>query len=223
MTTEINKSGSTGSWVRALCCVVYSASGVLGAIAVFQAYTAWRSDHWINPASGVLTALAFDLEHGVFYRPLLGPLGYGATVYFPLHFAVQALLMRLGASPIVSGRFLDTVAMVALLGGTYFILLRCGVHRGLAAVIALLALGTEGGPSPLRAIREDALAAALNVWGIGLFMAENPRWRRVIASAILFSLAFATKQTTVFGVRAAVVYLLAAGPKSKAFGLLAST
>src|SRR5208283_321204 len=74
-------------------------------IAAVRAWYCWGSDAWVNHPAGVLMAMAADLKHGVFYRPLYGPEGYGGTRYFPLYFVLHALLMKLGI-PVLLGAYL---------------------------------------------------------------------------------------------------------------------
>src|SRR5664279_1318678 len=68
----------------------------------------------IDPTAEVWTAIAYDWHHGVAYRPLLSPDGYGGTRYFPGHVILQAAFMRV-MSPLASGFAVTTVAMGLLL------------------------------------------------------------------------------------------------------------
>ena len=49
-------------------------------------YLNFKNQYFLTHVEGVWLACAHDFLHGVFYRPLFGPLGYGGTRYFPLYF-----------------------------------------------------------------------------------------------------------------------------------------
>jgi hypothetical protein len=93
--------------------------------------------------SHIWTALAWDLAHGHFYRPLLGPDGYGGTRYMPLLFGTQALLMRLGLDPIHAGVLLMQGSVLAAVAALYAALRAHQVPRRLAAPLALAVFGTS--------------------------------------------------------------------------------
>src|SRR4051794_31465714 len=63
----------------------------------------WNTCIGLDYVSGVWATLASDLRDGLFYRPLIGSNGYGATRYFPLHFTLHAGLMALTGDPVGSG------------------------------------------------------------------------------------------------------------------------
>jgi len=146
-----------------------------GAAAFVVAVTAVRfagavSD-WshLNHVSGVWTALAHDLNEGVFYRPLsdAGDL-YGGTRYMPLHFVLHAALMRLGLAPAAAGYVLTALAAVLLSCGVYSLLRAFRVERVFAGAAAVLWLSTAAGQYAVLTVRGDLLAAALVVWGLAL-------------------------------------------------------
>ncbi len=63
----------------------------------------------------------------------------------------------------------------------------------------------------------------LNVWGVALCAGSEPNRRRLCATAVLFTLAFATKETTVFGLMAVFLSFLLTGSAQTARRLLAFT
>jgi hypothetical protein len=67
----------------------------------------------------------------------------------------------------------------------------------------------------------DGLAAALNVCGLVMIARTPHSGRRIFLAALLFTLAWSAKLTTVFGLAAAVMWLLITGC-SRAAGLLAA-
>ena len=69
----------------------------------------------------------------------------------------------------------------------------------------------------------DGLAAALNVWALAMIVPAKPNGRRIFLAALFFTLAWSAKVTTVFGLAAALVWLLAVGRKRAAWLLAAET
>jgi hypothetical protein len=166
---------------------------------------------YMSYIEGAWLACANDFIHGVLYRPLFGPLGYGGTRFFPLYFVLTGSL-----SP-VFGR-LDNAALilsaasVILLGYGCFVLLRrleVSFLLSLAAVIAIMVAATT--QEALLQTKGDGLAAMLNLWGLVLCVGpkdkdknkKKPGW--IYVAAVLFSLAFAAKLTTIFGVTSVVL------------------
>src|SRR5271166_4729159 len=94
---------------------LYAAVGLIILIAALRASVCWANDAWVDHPAGVIIAMAADLRDGVFYRPLLGPEGYGGTRYFPLYFVVHALMMKLGVPVLLGAYLLSATAVVALL------------------------------------------------------------------------------------------------------------
>ena len=69
----------------------------------------------------------------------------------------------------------------------------------------------------------DGLASALNVWGLAVMVRANRSHRRVLLAALLFTLAWSAKITTVFGFAAAFVWLMSTGFPAMAWELAAET
>jgi hypothetical protein len=197
----------------------------------------------LDQASGVWTAMAIDLAHGVFYRPLISGAGYGGTRYFPLHFVIHAGLIKLGLDPIVAGCAIAIASAVALAAGIYVLLRRLDVPNNLAIPASVLPIVTEAGQMGLTMIRGDLLPAALTIWGLACVakgfaegeMSEDGRsdsvaeradtppahFPSLILPAFLFVLAFSAKSTSVFGPMAACAMLWLGGRKSPAMTLAA--
>jgi len=79
-----------------------AAAAALAAVTVARLPAAWESGNALNHVSGVWLALADDLAHGTLYRPLEADGVYGGTRYFPLVFALEAGLARVGV-PLIPG------------------------------------------------------------------------------------------------------------------------
>lgn len=182
-----------------------------------------RDDAYLGHTPGVWIATAADLRDGIFYRPLFGADGYGGSRYFPLHFVVHAGLMRLGVEVRKAGYALDVVSTALLILAVYIFLRRWGSNRMIAAVCGLLVLAAGSGQKPIVQIRGDALPAALNIWGLALCATEEINWRKLLGAGTLFSLAFAAKETTIFGVAAVVCALLLQGKARQASKLVGVT
>jgi hypothetical protein len=193
---------------RVILLLAVAATLVVDAVMV---YFDWRYDLGLNHVAGAWVALASDFKDGVFYRGLFGPLGYGNTIYFPLHFIMQGVVYKLLGGPILSGHIVDVAAMAALLAAVYVVLCRRGVDRGLAGLATLLLLSGEATRYALLTIREDALALALSIWGIAVLAKPSLRNRDLAFAAVLFSAAVAAKQTSVFGLTAALLWLALSG------------
>ncbi|MCC6797211.1 MAG: hypothetical protein IT366_18990 [Candidatus Hydrogenedentes bacterium] len=158
--------------------------------------------------SGSWTALAVDVSHGILYRPVVGPMGYGGTRYMPLHFSLHGGLIALTNNAIASGAIVTLLSAIALLSGVYVLLRAYGVPRKWAACGITLALASIASQLAIVTIRGDLLPAALNVWGLALFARRrNDQTVSVLFPTLLFSLAFAAKITTLFGLAACIVYL----------------
>jgi hypothetical protein len=162
--------------------------------------------------SGVWTALAMDASHGVVYRPLIGPLGYGGTRYFPVHVLIHAAVIGAGVDPIHAG-FGIVVAAAALLMISMFRLMRMlGVGPAIAAAACIVVTGTAAAEQALTTIRGDLLPAALNITALAvcvplLHRDEKRSAGRAIVAGALFGLTILTKFTTVFGLIAAIIAL----------------
>ncbi|MGC2112230.1 MAG: hypothetical protein WA655_22115 [Candidatus Korobacteraceae bacterium] len=203
--------------------LLFVAMAIIVAITAVRTWIWWKNDAGISFASGVMITMAADLTHGVFYRPLFGPIGYGGTRYFPLYFCLQALLLKLGMPVLGSAYLLSAAAIGLLMWATFRLLRELGVETWLAACAALMLLAASSVQLSLTTPQADGLAAALNVFGLAV-IARTPRnRRRVLLAALLFTLAWSAKLTTVFGLAAAIVWLLVTGCKRAAWLLAAES
>src|ERR1035438_7001751 len=74
---------------RTLNWLFYAAGALFALVSLALVYRGWREGVSLTPTSGTWIALAVDLKHGMFYRPMYGDLGYGGTRYLPLHFVLH--------------------------------------------------------------------------------------------------------------------------------------
>lgn len=154
---------------------------------------------YMSYIEGAWLACAFDFVHGVLYRPLIGPLGYGGTRFFPLYFVLTGSLSRIFGRLENSGLILSAASVILLAYGCFILLRRLEVSflLSLAAATAVLVAATT--QEALLQTKGDGLAAMLNLWGITLCVSPKEKRGWLYLAAILFSLAFAAKLTTVFG------------------------
>lgn len=180
----------------------------------------------LNFVSGTWLALGVDLRDGVFYRPLVGELGFGGTRYFPLWILLHAGLMRLGLSPLSAGHLISVVAAVAWVAGAYRLMEDLSFPRGFARALAVLTLCTSAGVFALTTVRGDLLPAALNLWGI-VFGVRAFRGERsaiaIGAAAAFFSLAIFAKVSAGFGLVAIVLALALNGHARRGVVLAVAT
>jgi hypothetical protein len=188
-----------------------------------RAAVCWSNDRYVSPTNGVWLALATDLNAGVFYRPLHGPSGYGGTRYFPLFFVLYALLLKLGLPVLLSGYLLSAVGIVSLIAGTFYLLRKLGAEPWLAACSAGAVLAAGAVQLSLLSIHDDGIACALNIWGVAMSAHPKPSHSKILLAAVLFTLAWSTKVTTVFGFAAAFLWLIFAGLSRVAWELAAET
>jgi hypothetical protein len=191
--------------------------------AASRAAVCWENARYITPTDGVWPVLATDLTHGVFYRPLFGPLGYGGTRYFPLFFVLYALLLKLGVPLLTSGYLLSAMSILLLMVGTYRLTRRLGAAPWLAACSTGTILASGSVQLSLLSIHDDGLACALNVCGLAVTAHPRLTHGKVLLAASLFTLAWSTKITTVFGFAAAFFWLCFTGFSRRAWELAAET
>jgi hypothetical protein len=176
-------------------------------LTILRISQSWPNDSHLDHVSGAWVTLATDLRSGVFYRAPYGPEGYGGTRFFPLFFVLHALGIFLSGSWRFSGYVLSASSLIALVAGVYFLLRKLRVDRWLAMAGCAAVLAGSSVQDAFLTIREDGLAAALNVWGLTLCVGDTSR-RKLYVAAFLFSLALATKETSIFGAGAVFLSLL---------------
>jgi hypothetical protein len=206
---------------KALRLYLIAAISLLLITTIIHAFLSWTNDAYLDHIPGVMIAMAYDLVHGVFYRPLIGPLGYGGTRYFPLHFVLQAAMMKLGGGPIATGYLITLGGFVLLFSGTYALLRRYGTSPWLAACAPILLLCSASAQDGLVRMRSDILPAALVVWGLAACAGPLPSSRWILVAAFLFTLAFSAKVTSVYGLGVAFLFLLLTGKRRRAWLLAA--
>jgi hypothetical protein len=184
----------------------------------------WSNQGYMDTVAGVWSALEVDVAHGVFYRPVDGPDGFGGTRYVPVQFVLHAGVTRLMSGDLISaGHGLTLMAMVALILGAHLLLRRLGLPATTAAAAAVMILASRTAQEALLSYKGDALPAAFNVWGIAVCAAPALGTAGAVTAAVLFTLAIGTKVTTVFGLGAVLIFLWLSGQRRAAAIVLAVT
>jgi len=209
---------NTAARIAILCVVLFMLALTFG-----RAYRSWHNDPWLDPASGSLAALAMDFKDGVFYRPLFGPDGYGGTRYQPLRFVLHAELWRLTGDFRSSGYALNALTALVLLGGVYHLQRKLGAARSMAFLCSGLLLTTDSLQLGLLGFHPDTLAVAMEVWALTLCVGPTMSAWAMGGAALLFTLAFSAKLTSVAGVIAALLAFYFAGRRRDAWKLLVAT
>jgi hypothetical protein len=191
--------------LRLYSALIILTSVALAAILLVRLALNFRNQYFLTHVEGVWLACAYDFTHGVFYRPLFSSLGFGGTRYFPLYFVLTGALSKLFGSLETAGIALSAAGVVLALVAVYMLLRRANVSVLLsaAAVASILAVATT--QQALLGAKGDSLAAALNLWGVVVCFGSRTRRFAIFFAALLFTLAFAAKLTTVFGVAAVVL------------------
>ena len=192
---------------------------VAAAVVAFAALAAhaWQSysGAYLSYVSGIWLALGRDLADGVFIRDLIGPLGYGGTRYFPLFFILIGSFLAVGIPPLMAGGLASGVAGGLLATGLARIARALDAPRHVMWLAAAAALAPYFVQQTLFEVRADVLAAALNLWGLSavipLFRAKPEARSRVWPSVAWFTLALATKVTSLAVPGCVAVALLLAG------------
>jgi hypothetical protein len=199
------------------------AAMVTGAALAVHAWRAVATGCYVDFVTGVWLALADDVRHGVFYRPLIGPDGYGGTRYFPLFFTLIGAAMRAGADPLAAGFLVSLSSGALLVVGLRRMLARIGLPSALAWSLALFVFAPGFTQQALLAIKSDILAGALVVWGLfwawPAFDEEHPAPSYLLAAGACFALAAATKVTSLYAPAAVVLALALAGRRRSALRL----
>jgi hypothetical protein len=201
------------------------ASGVFLLFALATLIMTWSTDAMLGSGAGAFLTLAVDLNHGIFYRPLLDDTGIGGTRYFPLVFVLNAWLIRLGFSPVVAGRTIAVVGAVALIWAAVRVLEELDVPRRWAYVVAPLTLCSSPGVFAINTIRGDLLPVALNLWGVVFAWRMFKRERLVdfLAATGFFVLAIFAKATAAYAVGAVAIAIILNRKPMRGFMLAAGT
>jgi hypothetical protein len=186
------------------------ASGAFLLFALATLIMTWSTDAMLGSGAGAFLTLAVDLNHGIFYRPLLDDTGIGGTRYFPLVFVLNAWLIRLGFSPVIAGRTIAVVGAVALIWAAVRVLEELDVPRRWAYVVAPLTLCSSPGVFAINTIRGDLLPVALNLWGVVFAWRMFKRERLVdfLAATGFFVLAILAKATAAYAVGAVAIAII---------------
>ncbi len=182
-------------WAAGVCAVV----SVATAARMTWLYWSGPANIFLRVKSSVWVALAWTFAHGEFYRPVLGPAGYGGTRYMPLMFVTHGLLIRAGADPIWSGVVVMHLSVLAAAIALFAALRHFHVEARLAAALSALVWGTVIFQQSAADLSPDYLAAALALGGaVTAFGGERPQSRvRAGVAPALFVLAATAKITAI--------------------------
>jgi hypothetical protein len=186
------------------------------AFAVLAAH-AWQAFPmaYLSHVGGIWLALGRDLASGVFFRELVGPLGYGGTRYFPLFFVVIGTLLAAGVPLLASAWLTAAVSGTVLATGLARIARSLGAPRHVVWLAAAAAVAPHFVQQTLFEVRADVLAAGLNLWGLSALV---PLWRekpdagtRTWPAVCWFTLAFSAKVTSLVVPGSAALALILSG------------
>lgn len=94
----------------------------LVAIAYAIAFMFWYYPQFTfdGAASEAWAALADDLRHGTFYRPIVSELGYGGTRYMPLFFSVYTVFIDAFGNHLLAGYAAMQISVLFAAGSVYY-------------------------------------------------------------------------------------------------------
>lgn len=179
-----------------------AALALAGAL-VARVLVSWSSGTYLSYTEGTWIALAQDAAHGIWYRPISGPDGYGATRYWPLVFGLHAALLRVWRDALATGLLLSALSFAALLVTVFGLARALHADRAHAALAVLLTAASLSVQHGLVAIRGDLLPLALLLAGL----AAVARGYGAAAGAVL-ALAVLGKPTLMYGVAASAAWLM---------------
>src|SRR5215475_706963 len=150
-------------------------------------YLNFKNQYFLTHVEGVWLACAHDFLHGVFYRPLFGPMGYGGTRYFPLYFILTGWLSKPLGSLETAGIALSGACVVLTLIAVFVLLRRMNVGTLLSVASVAAILSIETTQQALLGAKGDSLAAAANLWGVVVCTTSDFRRRTIYLGAALFT------------------------------------
>lgn len=165
----------------------------------------------LGHVSGIMTALAYDFSQGIFYRPLFDGQYFGGTRYMPLFFVLHGSLINIFGHPVETGLGLMFLSWFLLTAGFYKVLKSLGQKSVPALAFTCLAFSSINFMLIALAFKCDFLAAGFNLWGLYFVLAYQKSKSRLAltAAALVFTAAFMTKMSTLYGLAAGVIFLLA--------------
>jgi hypothetical protein len=190
---------------RLYVALIVATTLVISAVLLARLTLNFRHQFFLTHVEGAWLTCAHDFVHGVFYRPLFSSLGYGGTRYFPLYFVLIGVFSKLFGSLETAALILSAAGVMLICCTAWVWLRRAGVAPLLciAGVAAILAASTT--QQAMLGAKGDALAALLNLSALLICLKPVPKRGSLYLAALLFTLAFATKLTTVFGIAAVVI------------------
>lgn len=152
--------------------MVVAAAAVLAWLAVSLVHLDDRER--VGHVQGAWMALARYANDGVLYPPLFDGERYGGTRWMPLGIVLHAVAARLTGSELVGGKALALLLSVLLVVLTIAVLRRLRCPWPLAAVLLAAVLASRAGLFTTTTIGGDALAVALQVGALVVYLGWEP-------------------------------------------------
>jgi hypothetical protein len=202
---------------------MFALVALAGAVRILWWY--WPGSIFDGVTSHIWTALAWNFAHGEFYRPPLGPNGYGGTRYMPLLFVAHGLLIRAHADAIGAGVMLMQGSVIAAAAALFLALRSLNVSARLALALALTVFGTVIYQQYCTDLDPDYLAAAFGVAAIAFTLSSDGSRgaMRLAAAYVAVVLAALTKVTALAYILPIAAWLAARGRIRAAAGVTLAT
>lgn len=168
----------------------------------------WENMSRFDLASNAWIALSNDFNNGLFYRPLYEPtIGFGGTRFFPLYFLLLSWTQRLFGDFLLAGKALTGFLILFQMSVFGWYLKKINIKKELLLFFVVCGVAGLCLQWSFSVTRGDLLPATFTIVGL-IFSLDFKKFSAILA-AIMFSLAFSAKMTSVQGVIAvSIVYLL---------------
>jgi hypothetical protein len=180
----------------------------------------WPGSVFDGVTSHIWTALAWTFAHGEFYRPPLGPNGYGGTRYMPLLFMAHGLLIRAHVDPIHAGVALMQGSVIAAAAALFVALRASNVSARLAAPLAATVFGTVIYQQYCTDLDPDYLAAAFAMSAVSFALRSGRHggaWWLAAASGAVMAAALTKVTALAYAAPIAVWLVSARRPRAAAW------
>jgi len=159
---------------------------------------------WVE---GSRMALARSAGSGDLFPPLYDGHRYGGTRFMPVPIVLHAGVAHFTDEYLTSGKILAYVSTGLLLGLTFLVLKRMGLHSPAAAALTGGILATLPGLLAATTVQGDSLSVLFQLGAVALIGGSKER-RSTLLAAGLCTLAIASKLSAVWAPPAIVLWLL---------------
>jgi hypothetical protein len=163
-------------------------------------------DYRMSHPNGTWVAAAEAARSGALYSPLFDGEHYSGTRFMPLAILLNAFASAVAGDPIVGGKSLATLLMVALLATIIFVLRRVSCPWSLAVALAAAVVATDTGLTAATTVGGDLVPVVLQTGALALAVRGRSSRQLAVAGA-LAGLAFTSKLTAVWGGAAVITWL----------------